>query len=90
MGCNNSRVASFSFWSRCWLRTKAASSTRVVDQVECFVQSEKFVEAHGVRICDISVFDQEWNANTSKLAKMNLAIRGIVIENNLASEDRFR
>jgi type I restriction enzyme M protein len=61
-----------------------------VDQVECFVQSEKFVEAHWGRICDISVFDQEWNPNTSKLAKMNLAIRGIVIENNLASEDRFR
>ncbi len=42
-----------------------------------FVQSEKFVEAHGGRIGDISVFGQESNPNTWKLAKMNLGIRGI-------------
>ena len=42
-----------------------------------FVQSEKFVEAHGGRIADISVFGQESNNTTWKLAKMNLAIRGI-------------
>ncbi len=50
-----------------------------------FVQSEKFVEAHGGRIGDISVFGQESNPTTWKLAKMNLAIRGI--ENNLGSEN---
>ena len=42
-----------------------------------FVQSEKFVESHGGRLDDIAVFGQEMNANTWKLAKMNLAIRGI-------------
>jgi len=42
-----------------------------------FVQSEKFVEAHGGRIGDISIFGQESNPNTWKLAKMNLGIRSI-------------
>ena len=42
-----------------------------------FVQSEKFVEAHGGRIGDISIYGQESNFTTWRLAKMNLAIRGI-------------
>jgi len=42
-----------------------------------FVQSEKFVEAHGGRIGDISIYGQESNHTTWRLAKMNLAIRGI-------------
>ncbi len=42
-----------------------------------FVQSEKFLEAHGGRIGDIAVYGQESNPTTYKLAKMNLAIRGI-------------
>jgi len=42
-----------------------------------FIQSEKFVEAHGGRVGDISIFGQESNATTWRLAKMNLAIRGI-------------
>ncbi len=42
-----------------------------------FVQSEKFLGAHGGRIGDISVYGQESNPTTYKLAKMNLAIRGI-------------
>ncbi|MCL5257279.1 MAG: type I restriction-modification system subunit M [Chloroflexi bacterium] len=42
-----------------------------------FVQSEKFVETHGGRIGDIAVYGQESNATTWRLAKMNLAIRGI-------------
>ncbi|WP_299428190.1 SAM-dependent methyltransferase [uncultured Meiothermus sp.] len=42
-----------------------------------FVSSEKFVEAHGGRLGDISVFGQESNPTTWRLAKMNLAIRGI-------------
>lgn len=42
-----------------------------------FVQSAKFVEAHsGNRDC-ISVYGQESNADTWKMAKMNMAIRGI-------------
>jgi len=46
-----------------------------------FIQSEKFVEAHGGRRDDISIYGQESNPTTWKLAKMNLAIRGI--ESNL-------
>jgi type I restriction enzyme M protein len=42
-----------------------------------FVQSEKFLEAHGGKVGDLSVYGQEWNATTWRLAKMNLAIRGI-------------
>lgn len=42
-----------------------------------FVQSERFVEAHGGRPDDLSVFGQEFNPTTWRLAKMNLAIRRI-------------
>jgi type I restriction enzyme M protein len=42
-----------------------------------FVQSEKFVEAHGGRIGDISIYGQESNYTTWRLAMMNMAIRGI-------------
>jgi len=42
-----------------------------------FVQSEEFIRQHGGRIGDISIFGQESNPTTWKLAKMNLAIRGI-------------
>ncbi len=42
-----------------------------------FVQSEKFVEAHGGRIGDISIYGQESNHTTWRLCVMNLAIRGI-------------
>lgn len=42
-----------------------------------FVQSEKFVEAHGGRKGDISIYGQESNPTTWRLCKMNLAIRGI-------------
>ena len=41
-----------------------------------FVQSEKFVEEHG-RIGDIAIYGQESNNTTWRLAKMNLAVRGI-------------
>ncbi len=50
-----------------------------------FVQSEKFVEAHGGRINDIAIYGQESNPTTWRLAKMNLAIRGI--DGNLGSEN---
>jgi len=49
-----------------------------------FVQSEKFVEAHGGRLGDLSIYGQESNPTTWKLAKMNLAIRGI--DNDLGKE----
>ena len=42
-----------------------------------FVQSEKFVESHQGLVDDISIYGQESNQTTWRLAKMNLAIRGI-------------
>ena len=42
-----------------------------------FVQSEKFVLNHQGNIKDLSIFGQESNPTTLRLAKMNLAIRGI-------------
>jgi type I restriction enzyme M protein len=49
-----------------------------------FVQSEKFIQEHGGRVGDISVYGQESNPTTWRLAKMNLAIRGI--DGNLGKE----
>lgn len=53
-----------------------------------FVQSEKFIEAHGGKIGDISVYGQESNQTTWRLCKMNLAIRGI--DANVEWGDSFR
>lgn len=50
-----------------------------------FVQSEKFVEEHQGKLGDIAVYGQESNPTTWKLAKMNLAIRGI--DANLGSKN---
>ena len=52
-----------------------------------FVQSEKFIEAHAGRIGDISIYGQESNYTTWRLAKMNLAIRGI--DAQIAHGDTF-
>ena len=42
-----------------------------------FVQSEKFIAAHGGRTGDVAIYGQESNPTTWRLAAMNLAIRGI-------------
>ena len=42
-----------------------------------FVQSAKFIEAHSGRRGSVSVYGQEANSDTWKMAKMNMAIRGI-------------
>ncbi len=52
-----------------------------------FVQSEDFIEAHGGRIGDISIYGQELNYTTWRLSKMNLAIRGI--DGQIAQGDTF-
>src|SRR5213594_2972098 len=52
-----------------------------------FVQSEKFIEAHSGRLGDISIYGQESNYTTWRLAKMNLAIRGI--DGQIAHGDTF-
>lgn len=50
-----------------------------------FVQSEKFVEAHGGNKHDLAIYGQESNPTTWRLCKMNLAIRGI--EGNLGPQN---
>ena len=50
-----------------------------------FVQSARFVEEHQGRRGDIHIYGQEFNSSTWKLAKMNLAIRGI--DGNLGERD---
>ena len=52
-----------------------------------FVSSEKFIEAHSGKIGDISIYGQESNYTTWRLAKMNLAIRGI--DAQIAHGDTF-
>ncbi|TAK51821.1 MAG: SAM-dependent DNA methyltransferase [Gammaproteobacteria bacterium] len=52
-----------------------------------FVQSEKFIEAHAGKLGDISIYGQESNYTTWRLAKMNLAIRGI--DAQIAHGDTF-
>lgn len=49
-----------------------------------FVQSEKFIAAHGGKIGDASIYGQDSNPTTWRLAAMNLAIRGL--EYNLGKE----
>ena len=65
----------------CW-----ASETIV--SLNLTIPSERFVEAHGGQKTDISIFGQEFNPTTWRLAHMNLAmnlaIRGI--EANLGSQ----
>jgi len=55
-----------------------------------FVQSEKFVQAHGGRIGDIAIYGQESNQTTWRLCKMNLAIRGIDANIAWNNEGSFR
>ena len=54
-----------------------------------FVQSEKFVEGHGGRIGDIAIYGQESNYTTWRLAKMNLAVRGIDADIRWNNEGSF-
>lgn len=54
-----------------------------------FVQSEKFAEAHGGKKFDVSIFGQESNPTTWRLAHMNLAIHGIEANLGPAPADTF-
>ena len=55
-----------------------------------FVQSEEFIEKHGGRIGDLSIYGQESNPTTWKLAKMNLALRGVEANLGPHHADTFR
>jgi len=52
-----------------------------------FVQSEKFIEAHGGRVGAVAIYGQELNHTTWRLCNMNLAIRGI--EGHIEHGDTF-
>lgn len=54
-----------------------------------FVQSEEFVKAHGGRVDDISIYGQESNPTTWRLAAMNLAIRGFAADLGKEPADTF-
>ena len=55
-----------------------------------FVQSEKFIEAHGGQRDQIAIYGQESNATTRRLAVMNLAIRGFSANFGSEHADTFR
>jgi type I restriction enzyme M protein len=54
-----------------------------------FVQSEQFVKSHGGRVDDISIYGQESNPTTWRLAAMNLAIRGFSADLGKEPADTF-
>ena len=54
-----------------------------------FVQSAKFVDAHGGNRNQLSIYGQEFTNTTWKLAKMNLALRGIDADLGSKSADSF-
>jgi len=55
-----------------------------------FVQSEKFIEAHGGQRDQVAIYGQESNATTRRLAVMNLAIRGFSADFGEEHADTFR
>ena len=54
-----------------------------------FVQSERFIQAHGGRVDDISIYGQESNPTTWRLAAMNMAIRGYYADLGKEPNDTF-
>jgi type I restriction enzyme M protein len=54
-----------------------------------FVQSLKFIQSHHGNAKDVSIYGQEYTATTYKLAKMNLAIRGISADLGKVPADTF-
>jgi type I restriction enzyme M protein len=79
---------------RCLVEMLAPYKGRIYDPAcgsgGMFVQSEKFVESHGGKLGDISIYGQESNATTRRLAVMNLAIRGIEADFGKEHADTFR
>ena len=79
---------------RCLVEMLAPYKGRIYDPAcgsgGMFVQSEKFVESHGGKIGDISIYGQESNATTRRLAVMNLALRGIEADFGPEHADTFR
>ena len=55
-------------------KTGSVVAVRPLRRYGMFVQSEKFIEFHGGKLGDISIYGQEGNAATRLLAVMNLAL----------------
>ena len=70
--------------------TRGASSIPAAAPAGMFVQSEKFIEDHGGRRGDISIYGQESNPTTWRLAKMNLARRGIDADLGTENADSYQ
>lgn len=72
---------------------KPSANSRVYDPCcgsgGMFVQSAKFIEEHSRNRGSISVYGQESNADTWKMAKMNMAIRGIDADLGAYQADTF-
>ena len=79
---------------RCLVEMLAPYKGRIYDPAcgsgGMFVQSEKFVESHGGKLGDISIYGQESNPTTRRLAVMNLALRGIEADFGIEHADTFR
>ena len=79
---------------RCLVEMLAPYKGRIYDPAYgsggMFVQSEKFVASHGGKLGDISIYGQESNATTRRLAVMNLALRGIEADFGPEHADTFR
>ncbi|WP_415285808.1 class I SAM-dependent DNA methyltransferase [Candidatus Pelagibacter sp. Uisw_104] len=54
-----------------------------------FVQCEEFVKSHGGKVDDVSIYGQESNPTTWRLAAMNLAIRGFSVDLGQTHADTF-
>ncbi|UUT36008.1 type I restriction-modification system subunit M [Microbacterium elymi] len=70
------RVSSGCWW-RCSSPRTGGSTTRACGSGGMFVQAEKFIDTHHGEGSDISVYGQELNERTWRMAKMNLAIHGL-------------
>jgi len=93
-GKNGGQFYTPSYVVRCLVEMLAPYKGRIYDPAcgsgGMFVQSEKFVEAHGGKLGDISVYGQESNPTTRRLAVMNLALRGIEADFGPEAADTFR
>ncbi|WP_307727561.1 class I SAM-dependent DNA methyltransferase [Neisseria lisongii] len=54
-----------------------------------FVQTEKFIRSHQGKVSNISIYGQEYNPTTWRLAAMNMAIRGIEFDFGKQNADSF-
>ena len=78
---NKDSTANLGFEAKLWLAADKLRRVRSAlwkgASAHGGVQSEIFVESHGGSLGDISIYGQESNPTTRRLAIMNLALRGI-------------